>query len=435
MRKILIIDDNERICKSLTRNFTHAGFDCSSAYNGSEAMLMLDSFSPDAIILDLALRNESGIDILSQILQQNKHLPVIMITGYGTIETAVEAIKKGAYDYLRKPIEFPLLLFKVNRAIETSLHKKPAVAPQNPNQISKTAIFKSEEMNQVYQKATHFAENNFPLFIYGKPGTGKDMLADYIHQKSAQAAHEIVRIRNSTTPTHLQYELIGYDEIEKIDYVGIFEHAKGSTIYFSEIEFTSLNFQEFLYNVIKNGVFQKSTSNTSLPLECRIIISSNENPVTLLQNGKLSENLYNFIKASEIAIPQLVDRKEDIVPLLEYYASVYSIASISEEAQKLLVDYMWPGNVTELKNVMQSAAAQAGYGIVLKEHLPDVINNKLLFNTDNLSQLEAAEKRIILTTLKENKYNKKKTAEILNISRKTLYNKLEQYEIKLSDLP
>lgn len=398
-------------------------------------MNKLDEQNPDAVILDLALGEENGLDLLHQLLQQHPDLPVIMITGFGTIETAVNAIKLGAFDYLRKPVDFNRLLGLVKKALDIrTLKNENAVLKKRLSVLDQTAVFRSEVMQELYRKANALAAEKIPLLITGEPGTGKDLLASYIHKRSDAASQEPVRINcGSFGEEMLIRELLGFSEGDNHYAPGLLEQAAGNTLYLEEIDQAPLEVQKRLGRILKDGFFTRIDSQEKIELRFRLIASINGDPSRLVEGGELSPLLFTLLNSAQLHLLPLRNRREDIAPLVSYFCSREDLTGTDPEVMQILNDYHWPGNIRELKNLIAAASLQCSTGTLTRAELPPGLIRRFQVDTSDLPPLEAAEKRIIISTLKENSYNKKKTAELLNISRKTLYNKLERYDISQPD--
>ncbi|MDC7234261.1 MAG: sigma-54 dependent transcriptional regulator [Spirochaetales bacterium] len=438
-KHILIIDDNEKLCRSLCRNFEQLGYKKAYVCNTADAQDYLKNTPPDTVLLDIALGDESGLDLLKYIREEHPALPVIMITGYGTIETAIESIKSGAFDYIQKPLEFNKLLVIVENALrmkqlkEENTGLKSRIFRMAPKMITGDPGF-----IQLCEKAERLADTDFPILIQGESGTGKEGMAEFIHNRSGRNAAELVKINCAAFPENLlDNELFGHEKGAYTGaddrFKGVFEKADGGTLLMDEIGDMTLATQAKILRTIQNSEIRRIGGDRTIHIDVRFIASTNKDLKELIRKGQFREDLYYRLSTATIQLPPLRDRKGDI-PLLadsflsEYYGKENHRKSFSPRFSDVLNQYDWPGNIRELKNIINYAAALAVKENIDLEDLPPSFLQETA-ETRSESLLESSEKELILKTLRKTNNNKKKTAEILNLSRKTLYNKLAKYEI------
>ncbi len=425
---ILVIDDNEKLCKSLGLNFKQMGFDYHYRLNSDFALGFLSQKIPHLILLDLALGDEDGLNVLTSIKRLQPAVPVIMITGYGSIDSAVMAMKIGAADYVQKPLHFPNL----HKIIENTLRRQNKKADFSENGI----VTKSQVMKDLLQKAKKMARTDFPVLIIGESGTGKEHVAHYIHDKSLRSKKRMQCINCAAFPENLlDNELFGHEKGAYTgadnQFKGIFERAHSGSLFMDEIGDMSLQTQAKILRTLQNNEIRRIGGDDIIKIEVRFIGATNKKLDDLMEQKKFREDLYYRLSTAVIEIPPLRERKEDILPLAEYFlAESLSQKSIglSAEVIDVLLQHNWPGNIRELRNAVHYAGAMAAGNEIKKSDLPQGLNQSSI-SVPETGSLEDYEKTLILKVLMEVNNNKKRAAEILNISRKTLYNKLEKFGI------
>jgi len=442
-RDILIVDDKIRVCESLGQNFEQLGYTCKYATNGSEAIskFLNDSFS--AVILDVKLGDENGIDILKSLVGLNSNVPVIMITAFATIETAVESIKIGAYDYLQKPINFDRLVKVVENAIRLKELQEENLKFRNMlSDFSTRLITKNKVMLELCRKAKQLAATDLPVLIYGESGTGKELLADFIHSYSVQPCNPIVKINCSAfAESLLDNELFGHDRGAytgaDATFKGVFERADGGTLFLDEIGDMPLSIQSKILRTLQEKEIRRLGGKNNIKVNVRFIAATNKKIVDLMRENSFREDLFYRLNAATLAVPPLRERKDDIPLLVSHFLQEFQSGNshkpklVSDRAMQILLDYDWPGNIRELKNTLHYAAAIALEDCInISDLPPGFVEQKPMEIAENIR--EKMEKELILSTLRKSGNNKKRTAELLKISRKTLYNKLEKYEISTS---
>ncbi|MBI9101596.1 MAG: sigma-54-dependent Fis family transcriptional regulator [Spirochaetales bacterium] len=423
---ILVIDDKEKLCKSLGLNFRQLGYKYNYCLNGESAKNFINQTEPDIVLLDQALGDEDGLEILIHIKRKRPTVPVIMITGYGSIDNAVKAIKIGASDYIQKPLNFE----KLHKIVEYSLFKKD----NRENHSSKGIITKSIHMKELLQKAEKLAQTNFPILIIGESGTGKERVAHYIHEASKRSAIDMNCINCAAFPENLlDNELFGHEKGSytgaESQFQGIFERSDKSTLFMDEIGDMSLQTQAKILRTLQNNEIRRIGGKENISIDVRVIGATNKDLTDMIKNKRFREDLYYRINTAVIKIPPLRERKEDIIPLADFFLNDDSPAvnrTLSSEVGDIFINYSWPGNVREVRNSIHYARAMSSSSIIEISDLPNQFN-KHSEETFQEGSLEDYEKTLIIKTLKDSGDNKKRAAELLNISRKTLYNKLEKY--------
>jgi len=435
---ILIIDDNVQLCKSLAQNFNQLGYKSYLATNSKEAIHTFSNNSIEAVLLDIKLGKDDGIKTLTRLLEIRNRVPVIMITGYGSIESAVQSLKIGAYDYIQKPLDFDKLLNIVEKAVESSnLKNENRYLRERLTEYSPRLITQDEHMTEILNKAKRLACTDIPVLIIGENGTGKEIMADYIHTLSKRSYRKMVKINCAAFPENLlDNELFGHERGAYTGadstFKGVFERADGSSLFLDEISDMSSAIQAKILRVLQNCEIRRIGGDEIIKINVRFVAASNKDLENFIELKKFREDLYYRLNAASIRIPPLRERKADIPLLIDYFLKEFAtynskdIRGVSEKALNIFKAYNWPGNVRELKNAVNFAAAISVKDVIGVEDLPTYLS-KCTEEQYTYNIREETERNLIIKMLKKMDNNKKKTAEILNMSRKTLYNKLEKY--------
>lgn len=424
-KTIFVIDDNDKLCQSLEMNLSRLGFGYHYSTSAETALHYLSGSTPDLILLDLSLGKDDGLELLDRIRVLMPTVPVIMITGFGTIHTAVEAIKTGAVEYIQKPLNFPHLL----KIIESYLSDdKPGLD---------SYITQSPVMKKLMDKAVKLANTDFPVLITGESGTGKEKLAHFIHEMSSRKGKQLHIINSAAFPESLlDNELFGHEKgaytgADK-QFRGIFERADGSSLFMDEIGDMSLQTQVKILRTLQNNEIRRIGGNENLTIDVRFIGATNKNLNDMMSNGRFREDLYYRLSTAVLHIASLRERIEDILPLAHYFINENfpdRKISLTAETERVLLNYHWPGNIRELKNCIHYAGALASGNKIDVSDLPNNIYSDNQSGRKGVITLEDQERELIIKALTSANQNKKKAAEYLNISRKTLYNKMARYGI------
>jgi two-component system response regulator AtoC len=442
-REILIVDDKIRVCESLGQNLRQLGYVCHYATGGAQAVNTFLHSALSAVILDVKLGEEDGIDVLKSLLDLNSRVPIVMITAYATIETAVESIKLGAFDYLQKPINLDRLVKVVENAIRLKeLQEENLKFRTILSDFSNRLITKNKSMLELCRKARQLAATELPILICGESGTGKELLADFIHSYSAQACNPIVKINCSAfAESLLDNELFGHergaytgaDEV----FQGVFERADGSTLFLDEIGDMPPSIQAKILRTLQDKEIRRLGGRANIRVSVRFIAATNKDLQKLICEKSFREDLLYRLNAATLTMPPLRERKEDIPLLIQHFLDGCHAGGsrrprvMSEQALQRFLDYDWPGNIRELKNTLHYAAAVSLTERIDIGDLPPGFSEQRSGEApENIR--EKMEKDLIASTLQKTGYNKKKAAELLKMSRKTLYNKLSKYEIPSS---
>lgn len=445
---ILVIDDDEAIRDSCSQVFEKDGNTVKTAKDGTEGLKLFKKEFFHVVLLDLKLPGVEGMVVLSRIKEENPETPVIIITGYASIESAVEAIKRGASDYLPKPFTPEQLRIITQKALESQKIFFENIYLRE--ELEKKSEFdmvtgKSKAMEKVLDLVRRVSNSESTILITGESGTGKELLARDIHNHSPRKnALFVVVDCGALVETLFESELFGH---VKGSFTGAhetkhgrFEVANGGTIFLDEISNISINMQANLLRVIQEREVTRVGSIKSIKVNVRILAATNENLADLVRKGKFREELFYRLSVVPVHLPPLRERKEDIPLLVEHFLQKYNrrakkkINSISPKVEKALMEYNWPGNIRELENTIERA-------VVLSEgneiELEDLIYHGISTTTSlfhpvrgKYHALDNIEKEYIKTVLLTQQGNKSKTAKILGIDRKTLLAKIKKYKIQ-----
>lgn len=438
---LLIIDDNPDVCKSLMVNFARHEYASASALNAGDALTHVMQRPVDVAILDLRLGQDDGLALLPQLLALKPQLPIIILTGFATIQTAVEAIKLGAYDYVEKPINFHTLLGVVERAAQQISARHVEQNEQQPAVFDSSSriVTHNSAMIEVCIKAKKLAAGTIPVLILGESGTGKELIAEFIHQQSPRASRSLVTINCSAFPdTLIDNELFGHEKGAFTGansvFQGVFERADQSTLFLDEIADMPLTTQAKILRAIQNQEIRRIGGKQVIHIDTRLIGATNKDVARLVRERAFREDLYYRLNAAMLHVPPLRARKDDLLLLAEHFLQEFAgqhqspQKGLSAAVIEVFHAYDWPGNVRELKNTVQYAATMTARAMIDLADLPAPFQGAPSMPAQ-AGVVDAVEKNLILSTLKHTGYNKKKTAELLQISRRTLYNKLDKYGI------
>jgi DNA-binding NtrC family response regulator len=438
--RILIVDDSPETLEMLERNLKSERYHVFTAPGVAEAIELLGHTLVDLVITDYKMPKSSGMDLIRYVRENLRNTEVMMITGYATVEGAVEAIKTGAEEYLTKPFTDEELFSAVRRALEK---RKLRMASQDrlPETIgSKYGILgESEPMNEVFRAVDKAASTPATVLITGQSGTGKELVARAIHYSSKRASAPFVPVNCGGIPEGLlESELFGFVKgaftgaLESR--AGFFQTADGGTVFLDEVSETSLAMQVKLLRVLQEREVFMVGSTQPRKVNVRILAATNKNLLGLVKKGIFREDLYYRLKVIEILIPPLRDRSDDIILLVKHFAQKYSQEvekpepRFSDTSLKVLTDYAWPGNVRELENVVQSLVVMTDSDVIDVPDLPDLmryagVRDQGLNRT--LAEVETAHIRNVLASVSG---NKTRAAEVLGIDRKTLREKMRRLQ-------
>lgn len=450
---ILVVDDERLIRESLFEILRIEGFHANMAASAEEALEMMKDQKFDIVLTDLKLPHMSGIELIEEVKALSPETEIILITGYGSIESAVDAVKKGAYNYITKPVnddEIKSCIRKIvehKNILEENKRLKDLLAESSPKSCGRM-IGSSPRMQKVYHIIESVANSNATILITGESGTGKGLAARAIHAlDEGRKDKPFVEVScGALSETLLESELFGHVKGAFTgairDKEGRFEYARGGTIFLDEIDSFSPMLQVKLLRVLQDGVFERVGDNVTRKTDARIIVATNRHLTDLVEVGDFREDLYYRINVISIVMPPLRERKEDINMLIDHFLSLSlekngkKIATISDEVRNIFLEYHWPGNIRELENAIEGAVIMAKEAVVQKWDIPNL--NK--FTSDNLTRssssgqslravMEKPERDMIIAALDKNGWNRNKAASFLGINRTTLYNKMKKYKI------
>ncbi|OLS38250.1 hypothetical protein BTR22_07100 [Alkalihalophilus pseudofirmus] len=440
---VLIIDDEVQLCKLIARKLKKINIQSYLAHDGSTALSTLRKEKIEAVILDYMLPDMTGLDILKEIQESDLEIPVIMLTAYGNVESAVNAMKLGAVDYLNKPVELEELANLVLQISPTKARNR------NEKSRSHTFKFKSEQMKRMMDLLKQVKETDASILILGESGVGKTALARWIHENSNRTKGPFLSINCAAiSESMLERELFGDQERAQNSNEGKFAKANGGTIFLDEIGEMRPNIQAKLLYMIENKVVMDFNTNEYKPVDVKVISATNQPLKELVKSGKFREDLYYRLNLIEVELPPLRQRKVDIPILIQHQLAQLNNKynkkiSIDQASISILVHYHWLGNIRELLNVLERVHILKRSGTITPE---DLVHASLQFEHDvpvssdlnetffsgNLPQvLEEVEEKMIKQALAETIGNQTKAAEKLGIARHTLIYKMKKYDLKV----
>ncbi|MEP7277509.1 MAG: sigma-54 dependent transcriptional regulator [Bacteroidota bacterium] len=472
MKRILLIDDDMDMCTLLGRFLQRKGFETEAAYSGNKGIAKFKEQHFDVVLCDFRLGDKEGREVLKEIKEFNPHAVVIIITGYSDIKIAVDVIKHGAFDYITKPLIPEEVLNVINKSLQDPASatgstgaKKNSGGGYNDGEFLKGQAGTTKEL---FKQIDLVAPTNYSIILYGESGTGKEVMAKTIHLQSSRKDKPFVALDCGT----LSKELVGSELFGHMkgsftgalgDKEGLFEVANGGTLFLDEVANLSLDIQASLLRVIQERKFKRVGGNKEINADVRILVASNENLQDAYRRGKFREDLYHRFNEFSINIPPLRERREDIPLFADFFLKQScvelnkEIGGFEDEVMQMFINYPWPGNLREFRNVIRRAALLSGPGSLigskvlpwemtqhnpLKDESVEMATNHIaspVYNAAQAAPLQQqpfdlknaasqAEYETIMNVLKQVNFNKSKAADILKIDRKTLYNKLRVYE-------
>lgn len=448
---ILVVDDDQGHLKTLNTIVTSWGYQVSTAEDGVQAVDRVKAGPFDLIIMDVRMARMDGIEALKRIKAYNPAIPILIMTAYSSVDSAVEALKTGAYDYLTKPLDFDVLRLSLQRALEHT-HLKT----ENQNLREKLGdnfhwaniIGNSPKMKAMTDMLAMIAPSEATVLITGESGTGKELIAKSIHYNSPRKAHPLVVVNCAAlTETLLESELFGH---EKGAFTGAdrrregrFMQADKGTLFLDEVGETSPTMQTKLLRVIQEREIQRVGGSETLPVDVRILAATHRDLAEEVNAGRFRQDLYYRLNVVTVEVPPLCEREDDIPLLAQHFLDRFAeknrkqVKGFSPKAMDMLRKYRWPGNVRELENTIERAVILLAGDHVTEKELPPTVTEPYLFSQAEAGApaasvavnrpLEEIERAAILGTLQDTGGNKSETARRLKISRKTLHNKLKEY--------
>ena len=453
--RVLIVEDDAAARVGLEQLVKSWGFLADSACDGEEALEKVTSFRPAIVITDLVMPRMDGLELLRTLQQQGADVTTLILTAQGTVETAVEAMKEGAYDYLTKPIDLQRLKILLDKIVERqeTLREVKALRRQLRDQGSFGSIIgNSPEMRKIYQVIEQAAPTSASVLVTGESGTGKELVAQTIHQLSPRGTFPYVAINCAAIPeTLLESEIFGHEKGAFTGAAdrrqGCFELADRGTLFLDEIGEMTPQTQVKLLRVLQERRFRRLGGRQEQTVDVRVLAATNIDPADAVQKGKLREDLFYRLNVFAIRIPPLRERKDDLPLLIQAFINEFnqrnqkSIVAVDQQAMRMLEQYAWPGNVRELRNVIERATILSTGSFIEPKHLPPALSEEPAPQHQPQVALapgitvEEAERRLIMMTLEHTRDNKTRAAEILGISLKTLHNKLNKLRLRPNRQP
>ncbi|WP_141267086.1 sigma-54 dependent transcriptional regulator [Thermodesulfovibrio sp. Kuro-1] len=447
--KILIIDDEAGILDTVSGILEDEGYTTLTAKDAETAIEILDKEEVDLVFLDVWLPKMSGIEAIKKIKEKDFHIPVIMISGHGNVEVAVQAVKLGAFDFLEKPLSMERIILTAERALQFKSLEKENIKLRSSILKKYELVGNSQAMKKIKSQIEMIARGDSRVLILGESGTGKELVARMIHSLSPRANAPFIEVNCAAIPQELiESELFGHEKgaftgaIDKK--IGKFELANEGTLFLDEIGDMSLLTQAKLLRVIETQKFQRVGGTRDITVNVRIISATNKDLTEEIKKGNFREDLYYRLNVVPVYISPLRERKEDIPELVNYFMDEFSREKgwrrkkISDDAMRILKNYDWPGNVRELKNAVERLMIMIPQETIeaLDIENTGIIRNRLkeesYFSYTTLREArDAFERDFILKKLKENNWNMTKTAEIIGIERSNLYKKIKSLGITL----
>jgi len=438
--KILIVDDDPDIVEATQDRLEYYGYDVSVAYDGEEALKKINDNPPDLVLLDIRMPGIDGIEVLQRITPRYPGILVVMFTAHGTIDVAVEAMKKGAYDFVVKSQED--IQNKIDAIFDRKKIEKSESKRENLSHSYDEIMGDSPEIIKVLEQIDKVADTDAPVLILGETGTGKELVASALHKNGHQAKKPFEVVQCGAIPKDLlESELFGH---EKGAFTGAttlrkgkFERADGGTLFLDEIGDMPLELQVKILRAIEQKEFERVGGSRIIKVDVRIVAATNRDLVDAIEKGEFRSDLYYRLNMITIHVPPLRDRRSDIPKLAEHFLEKYSAAhklrvrTISKNAMELLMQYDWPGNVRELNNYIGRAVFLAESDVILPKHLPQELREKKQKRSTEIAvgmTLKEIEKELILETLEAFEGNRTKTAETVGISLRSLHYKLKEWE-------
>jgi len=460
MKRILIVDDEPNVHYSFQK-ILGLDYEILEARDGKEAVQKVQKESPDLVLLDVRIPGMDGLKVLDRIKELDSRIPVIVMTAFGTMQTAVEAMKLGAFEYILKPFDVPVILDLVKKSLAVGEAAKKKVSyPSSAVTGEEQIIGASAGMQEVYKLIGQVAEKDITVLVRGESGTGKELVARAIYQNSRRAKKAFIPVNCAAIPdTLLESELFGFEKgaftgaSEK--WIGRFEQANGGTIFLDEVGSMSPSTQAKILRVLQEGEFNRLGGKEVVRVDVRILAATNMDLQKAVSTGKFREDLYYRLNVITVLLPPLRERKEDVPPLVNYFIQKYrgelgkEIQAVNPAALQKLQGYSWPGNVRELENIIKRAMVLARGNMILPDDIQISISEGLhllpggeqvpageggfwekTFREGKGKVLKDLEKMAIERALQFSGGNQKKAAENLGISRTTLRAKMKEYGIE-----
>ena len=442
--KVLIVDDEESIRFGLSRLIEQAGYTCLAAGTAAEGFRIFAAENPAVILLDMRLPDMTGMEFMKKLKETDTYVSIIIMTAYGTIETAVSALKAGAENFLTKPIDPDNLLVLLSKTLEISENKRRSDYLKIQQKSADFYVGTSDKLRKIHELIQLLAKNDTTVLILGETGTGKGLYARLIHNLSARAGYNFVEINCAGFSRELlESELFGYDKGAFTGAVGnkpgLFELANGGTLFLDEIGEMEFNVQSKLLKVIEDKKFRRLGGLQEKVVDLRIIAASNRNLEKEAKNKTFREDLFYRLNVMPIVVPPLRDLKEDILPLSEYFLNSICqkqgkrLEGFTPAAQQAMISYAWPGNIRELSNLVERSVILCQSNSIDVTDLGLPAGSKFVLRPQEsagMISLEEVEKEHIRKVIAGSSKNLSRAAEILGVTRSTLYAKIRRFKLE-----
>jgi two-component system response regulator HydG len=448
--RVLVVEDDTNLCELIELGLGRRGFRVSWCTRARVALERLATDDFDVVLTDVNMPEGSGIELCRQIVADRRDLPVVVITAFGSLETAIEAIRAGAYDFVTKPVELEVLGLTLDRAAqhralrqEVRRLRDAALAARRFDEL----VGGSPAMKSVYDLVERVGPSEASVLVSGESGTGKEVVTHALHRRSKRADGPFVAINCAAMPeTLLESELFGHEKGAFTDarsaHTGLFVRANGGTLFLDEIGDMPIGLQPKLLRALQERRVRPLGGGAEVPFDARVVAATNQDLDSLVEERRFREDLYYRINVIHVALPPLRARGSDVLLLAQHFAVRFAaqagknIVGLSPPAAERLLAYAWPGNVRELSNAIEHAVALARYAEIVVEDLPEKVQSyrasHVLVAAEDPSQLvamEEVERRYVLRVMDAVRGNKTMAAKILGFDRKTLYRKLERYGV------
>ncbi|PLY06127.1 MAG: Fis family transcriptional regulator [Desulfuromonas sp.] len=453
MKSILIVDDEKSICQSLEGILSDEGFNTAFAESGERCLEIINEEDPDLILLDIWMPGIDGLETLKQIKNLRSHQLVIMMSGHGTIETAVKATRLGAFDFIEKPLSLEKVLLSIQNALRVDQLVAENTALKEKIGREYQMIGESPVINKLKEQIKLAAPSSGWALITGENGTGKELVARAIHQQSTRAGKPFIEVNCAAIPEELiESELFGH---EKGAFTGAtaarkgkFDLANGGSLFLDEIGDMSLKTQAKILRILQEHKFERVGGNKTIEVDVRVIAATNKDLKEEIKVGNFREDLFFRLNVLPFSVPPLRQRKEDIPRLCEHFLQYFcskesrEIKSISDQARDALLAYNWPGNVRELKNLIERLVIMTPGNVIERSDLPHEIHTTSGMGLKETSKIvsdlpdsyreakEVFERQFLIEKLKKNNWNVSRTAEEIGLERSNLHRKIKAYEIE-----
>lgn len=448
--RVLIVDDEANMCQLLETDLRFRGFQPTWRTSADEAIELVKTEDFDVLLTDLRMKGMSGTELCERVCANRPDIPVIVMTAFGSLETAVAAIRAGAYDFVTKPIEMELLAITLSRAVKhRQLQEKVKLLSEGTEQSDhfEEMIGGSPVMTKLYDQISRIATTETAVLVCGESGTGKELVARSIHRRSQRSSGPFIPVNCAALPEALlESELFGHAKgaftDAKAERRGLFFQAEKGTLFLDEIGELPLAMQPKLLRALEESRVRPVGGDKEMPFDVRVITATNRDLLTEVEEGRFREDLFYRINVIQLDLPPLRARGTDTLLLAQRFVQLASqrsqrnVVGISEPAAERLLNYAWPGNVRELRNVMERAVALTPFDKIAVDDLPEKIrdyrSSQVFIGGDDPSELvpvQEVERRYILHVLQAVDNNKSVAAQILGLDRKTLYRKLKQYGV------